>query len=340
MNHNKTQRSAARCLVGIMALTVITLACFLLGLKFSTVGFVYLVVIVLVSLTGDLFSSTVCSIVAASCLIYFFASPPFSIRIHESLAAIAIIAFSTTSLFTSRFVSQMRAESEEALCSINRKLLDAAERESGRIARELDYDVGPRLSILAVELAQIQEELPVSASEVRDRAAGLQGRALELSADVHALSHRLHCSKNEYLGIARAMRGFCREFAHRHEVNVNFSGEDLATQVPPEISVCLFRVLQEALQNAVEHSGVRSFEVELFGTSEVVHLAVHDLGTGFDPKQAISSQGLGLTSMQERMKLVNGNFSIDSEPGGGTTIHAWVPLRNDHAEDHAQRQAA
>lgn len=340
MNHNKTQRSAARCLVGIMALTVITLACFLLGLKFSAVGFVYLVVIVLVSLTGDLFSSTVCSIVAASCLIYFFASPPFSIRIHESLDAIAIIAFSTTSLFTSRFVSQMRAESEEALCSINRKLLDAAERESGRIARELDSDVGPRLSILAVELAQIQEELPVSASEVRDRAAGLQGRALELSADVHALSHRLHCTKNEYLGIARAMRGFCREFAHRHEVNVNFSGEDLATQVPPEISLCLFRVLQEALQNAAEHSGVRSFEVELFGTSEVVHLAVHDLGTGFDPKQAISSQGLGLTSMQERMKLVNGNFSIDSEPGGGTTIHAWVPLRNDHAEDHAQRQAA
>lgn len=338
MNHNEMLRSAVRCLVGIIVLTAITLACFRLGLKFSAVGFVYLVVIVLVSLAGDLFSSTACSIVAATCLIYFFASPPFSIGIHESLDAFAIIAFSTTSLFTSRFFSQVRRE--KALCSVNRKLLDSAERESRRIARELDDDVGLRLSTLAVELAQIQEELPVSASEARDRAAGLQGRALELSTDVHALSRRLHSTRLENLGIARDMRGFCREFGHRHEVKVNFTGEDLAIHVPPEISLCLFRVLQEALQNAAKHSGVQSFEVELFGTSEVVHLAVHDLGTGFDPKRAISGQGLGLTSMQERMKLVNGNFLIDSEPGGGTTIHAWAPLPNDQAEDHSQPQAA
>jgi len=322
-----------------MALTAITIACFLLGLKFSTVGLVYLVVIILVSLAGDPFSSAVCSIVAASCLTLFFASPLFSIRIHESLGAIVIIAFLTTSLFTSRFVSQVRATSNEALCSINRKLLDAAERESRRIARELDDDVGLRLSILAVELAQIQEELPVSASEVRDRTAVLQGRALELSTDVHALSQRLHSTKPESLGIAKAMRGFCREFGRQHDVKVNFSGEDLETQnVLPKISRCLFRVLQEALENATKHSGVQSFEVELFGTSEIIHLAVHDLGVGFDPKQAITSEGLGLTSMHERMKLVNGNFSIDSEPGGGTTIHAWAPLPNRHDEDHSQPQ--
>ena len=105
--------------------------------------------------------------------------------------------------------------------------------------------------------------------------------------------------------------------------------DDLTKAVSSEISLCLFRVLQEALQNAAKHSGVRSFQVELFGTSEVIHLAVHDLGAGFDSNEATSSQGLGLTSMQERMKLVNGNLSINSKPREGTTIHAWVPLPND-----------
>lgn len=339
MNHNQMLR-AGRCLVGIVALAAITLACLLLGLKFSTVGFVYLIVIVLVSLSGDLIPSTVCSMVAASGLVYFFATPPFSLRIHEYLVAVAILAFSTTALLISRFVSRVRAGSEEAFCSVNRKLLDAAGQESRRVARELHDDVGLRLAILAVDLAEIQVELPVSASEVRDRAAVLQGRALELSANVDALSHQLHPANLEFLGTAKALRAFCKEFAYRHEVKVNFSGEDLAPQVPPEISLSLYRVLQEALENAAKHSGVRSFGVELFGSCEVIHLTVHDLGAGFDPKRAISSQGLGLTSMRERMKLVKGNFSIDSKPGEGTTIHAWVPLPNGQVEDHSRGQAA
>ena len=338
MNQNKKLRSAARCLFGIMALAGVTTICFLLNLNVSTVGFFYLIIIVLLSLSGDLVSSIIDSIVAAGCLAYFFAPPIFTIRVHESLDAIAIVAFSTTSLLISHLVSEVRTKSDEALSSVNRKLLDAVERESRRIARELHDDVGQRLAMLAVQLEQIEGDLPVSASEVGSRLTVLRGQTSELSSDVHALSHQLHSSKLEYLGIAKAMRGFCREFAKQHEVTVDFSGEGLAADVPPEVSLCLFRVLQEALQNAAKHSGVRSFEVELFGTSEVIRLAVHDSGAGFNSNQATSSKGLGVTSMQERMKLVNGNLSIDSKPREGTTIHAWVPLPHGDVQAHSQRK--
>src|SRR5262249_52166302 len=101
---------------------------------------------------------------------------------------------------------------------------------------------------------------------------------------------------------------------------------DMPRTVPEEISLCLFRVLQEALHNAVKHSKVRHFEVGLRGTSDAVHLTIRDSGLGFDPEQAINGRGLGLTSMQERLKLVNGTLSIESEPERGTTVNARVPL--------------
>ena len=128
------------------------------------------------------------------------------------------------------------------------------------------------------------------------------------------------------MGIAVAEKSFCKELSEQHKVQIDFSHCDIPHNLPKEIALCLFRVLQEALQNAVKHSGVRHFRVELRGTEGKNQLTVGDLGVGFDPQYATDAHGLGLVSMRERLQLVSGEFSIKSQPGGGTTIHVRVPF--------------
>jgi signal transduction histidine kinase len=122
------------------------------------------------------------------------------------------------------------------------------------------------------------------------------------------------------------MRSFCKEFGEQKRVEIGFRSQGLPNVVPPDISLCLFRVLQAALHNAAEHSGVREFDVQLNGTSDEIHLLVSDRGMGFNLGTTKTSPGLGLNHMRERLKLVKGSFSVDSQPKGGTTIHARVPL--------------
>jgi signal transduction histidine kinase len=122
------------------------------------------------------------------------------------------------------------------------------------------------------------------------------------------------------------MRGFCQEFGKQQKVEIDFRTNDLPSALPPDIPLCLFRVLQEALHNSAKHSGVRHFEVRLWGTSDEIHLTVSDSGAGFDIEAAKASRGLGLISMEERLKLLNGTFSIESQPQRGTTTHARVPF--------------
>jgi len=162
---------------------------------------------------------------------------------------------------------------------------------------------------------------------------------VEISKDVHAIAHQLHSSKLEYLGAEAAMRGYCREFGQQRKVEIDFESKGV-TSLSPEVSLCLYRVLQEALHNSTEHSRAGHFNVELIGSPEGIHLAVRDSGIGFDPKMAIKGQGLGLISMQERVKLVNGKFQIESHPGTGTTVRAWIPLSNKQSEEHAQRKVS
>jgi signal transduction histidine kinase len=122
------------------------------------------------------------------------------------------------------------------------------------------------------------------------------------------------------------MRGLCQEFGEQEKAEIDFKTHGLPSPVPPDISLCLFRVLQEALHNSAKHSGVRRFEVQLWGMSDEILLTVRDSGAGFDIEAAKQGRGLGLISMEERLKLLNGTFSIESQPTRGTTIHARVPL--------------
>jgi signal transduction histidine kinase len=137
---------------------------------------------------------------------------------------------------------------------------------------------------------------------------------------------RVASSRLQYLGIAAAIRGFCREFGEQQKVAIDCKIYDLPVPLSPDISLCFFRVLQEAMQNSAKHSGVRYFEVELWGTPGEIHLTVSDSGAGFDIDAAKASRGLGLISMEERLKLLNGTLSINSQPKRGTTIHARVPF--------------
>ena len=215
---------------------------------------------------------------------------------------------------------------EAALSQVSRRLIDAQEHERTRIARELHDDVAQRLAVLSIELKHLQQDPPSSAVEISDRVGEMRRQIIKISTDVQALSHELHSSKLEYLGIVAAMRSFCREFGEQQKIEIDFGSHDLPTPLPVEVSLCLFRVLQEALHNAAKYSGVRHFEVQLWGSLNEIHLTISDLGGGFDVQAAMLGPGLGLTSMTERLHLVKGEISIVSAPNRGTTIQARVPL--------------
>ena len=221
-----------------------------------------------------------------------------------------------------------RKLAEESLADVGRKLIEAHEEERTWIARELHDDINQRMALLAIELDRWNQQLPPSAVEFHDHIHHASQRLSDIAADIQALSHRLHSSKLEYLGLVAAAKSFCKELSEQQKVEIDFSHTAIPRSVPKEISLCLFRVLQETLQNAVKHSGVRHFKVELRGTEGEIQLTVSDLGVGFDPQDAIHRRGLGLISMRERMQLVSGEFSIKSQPGSGTTIHARVPFNS------------
>ncbi len=219
-------------------------------------------------------------------------------------------------------------EAEEALLDMSRKLVEAHEQERTRIGRDLHDDVVQRLALLAVELDAIQTDVPDSVADLGRRIGDLRNQTTHITNDVQLLSHELHSSKLDYLGIIGAARNFCKEFGERYKMEIDFQSHDVPADLPAEVSLSLFRVLQEALRNAMKHSGVKRFEVRLWGSPGEIHLTVSDLGAGFDAETAKESTGLGLTSMQERLRLVHGEFSINSQPKGGTTIHARVPVNS------------
>lgn len=214
-----------------------------------------------------------------------------------------------------------RKRMEEALSGMSRKLIQSQERERIRIAGELHDDINQRLALLAIQLQQLQD----NPSEVQKRAQDLQKQTSEISSDVQALAHELHSSKLEYLGMVAGMKSWCREFAERQKIEVDFVS-DVPGPLPFEIASSLFRVLQEALHNVVKHSRVKKVEVKVSESSTEVHLIVSDSGTGFNVEAAMQGRGLGLTSMLERVRLVNGTMTIESEPMRGTTIHARIPF--------------
>jgi PAS domain S-box-containing protein len=203
-----------------------------------------------------------------------------------------------------------RKTMEEALSTFGRRLLQAQEDERLRIARELHDDIGQRLAVIAMELQ--------GAGKVLDHVR-------ELAFDLQSLSHRLHSSSLDHFGLEVATKRLCNEMGERLGIKIAFHSKNISRNLAQDIRLCLFRVIQEALQNTFKHSNARKVELSLIGTDEEVQLTVHDSGVGFNPAET-RGHGLGLISMRERLKLVNGDFSIQSAPDKGTTIRASVPI--------------
>ena len=216
-----------------------------------------------------------------------------------------------------------RKEIEEALSTMSRKLIVAQEQERARIGRELHDDINQRLAMFAVGLEQLLD----NPTEVGSRVKGLKNDVVDLSRDVQALSHELHSSKLEYLGVVAGIKSWCKEFSERQKLEIDFRS-DVASPLSSELGISLFRVLQESLHNAAKHSGVKRIEIRLREDRDDIHLIISDSGKGFDIETALQGNGLGLTSMRERVRLVNGKIAIESKPMAGTTIHVRVPLQS------------
>jgi len=173
---------------------------------------------------------------------------------------------------------------------------------------------------------ELERSTPDSTSDRPGSIDALRRQTAAIAEDVQAMAHELHSSKLQILGVVSAMKGLCSEISVRQNVEVDFSHQDVPDTVSPDIALCLFRVLQEALRNAVRHSFAKHVRVNILGTADALRLTVSDAGCGFAPESVSQHHGLGLTSMRERLKLVAGELVVESQPARGTTIVAQVPL--------------
>lgn len=219
-----------------------------------------------------------------------------------------------------------RKSSEESLQALSGRLIHAQEEERTRIARELHDDFSQRLALLGIGLGQLWKTLPESDVEDRARVQDLIKGTKELSSDLHSLSHQLHSSRLEHVGLVSALGALCKEISTKHKIEIHFTQCDVRLKIPKDLALCLFRVAQEALNNVVKHSQAKSGHVELDANASGVSLRIMDDGRGFNADRTDQDAGIGLIGMQERIRLVGGRLLVRSELSRGTEILVEAPL--------------
>jgi signal transduction histidine kinase len=244
------------------------------------------------------------------------------------IGAISLIVAEMLLIFGLVWQRARRRRVEAELATLGGRLIEAHEEERSRIAREIHDDYQQRLAFLAIDLEELAENIGRSPTEVSQKLHELWNRVGELGADLHDLSHSLHSSTLETLGLVAGVRAFCEEFAGQQELHVDFEYENVPRAIPGEIALCLFRIAQEGLRNVKRHSGADRAEVRLEGLAQELHLSVSDRGRGFDSNGGSPSGGIGLRSMEERLRLLGGNLQIYSRPMEGTRIDAWLSCKN------------
>jgi len=220
-----------------------------------------------------------------------------------------------------------RKEAEHALARLSGRLIHAQEQERKRIAREIHDDYNQRLAVLANDIDELAENAVAFPVEASQRLHQLWNTISELGADLHSLSHRLHSSTLESLGLVAGTKAFCQEFEEQQHIQVDFAHEDVPHGIPGDLALCLFRVTQEGLRNIKRHSGAKRAEVRLERLNGKIHLSIVDRGKGFDPNQRSGREGIGIWSMEERLRALGGSLDIRSRPEEGTRIDAWLPLK-------------
>ena len=227
-----------------------------------------------------------------------------------------------------------RQRAEKAARDFSERLISAQEDERSRLARELHDDVTQRLAVLAIEAgrAQVRGRSQGTDTTMREIGEGL----VKLSEDVHALSYRLHPSILDDLGLIEALKAECERFTKLESIPVDFKIEGNLVAPTKQIALCLFRIAQEALQNVGRHANASQVEVSLQRLDNGFRISVRDDGVGFDPKHRRDRPSLGVASMQQRIYLVGGELDVESAPGHGTIVLAWVPSREERNESRAR----
>jgi PAS domain S-box-containing protein len=220
----------------------------------------------------------------------------------------------------------MRRQAEEARRDLARRLITAQEAEKTNIARELHDNICQSLALFNMELERARLTLSDVGVDSDAELVRLGGKLKELGEVVGGLSHRLHSSTLEMLGLVVAAKALCREFADQYLVPTRCDCVGVPDNYSADVSLCLFRVMQEALRNIAKHGHASKVDVELIGTLDKIYLKITDDGVGFTPNGKNVRPGLGLISMRERLNLVGGKFAVVSKPGSGTRVEATVPL--------------
>jgi PAS domain S-box-containing protein len=226
-------------------------------------------------------------------------------------------------LETNRDITE-RKQSEQALEALAGRLIHAQEQERSRIGRELHDHISQMLGVLTIKIDQLRANGSIPAG-IANALEEVRRDTSEITDDVHRLSHRLHSSTLDYLGLVPALQKLVSEFSERHDISIAFAHASLPSPLPSDIALCLFRIAEECLTNIAKHSKASSAQVQVTGGSDGIHLTVEDGGTGFDTTTLESKAGLGFVSMQERLRVLHGTIRIDSAPLRGTRITAWVP---------------
>ena len=252
------------------------------------------------------------------------------------IALVIIAGLSGLVFYLQRSRNRLRVATERQL-QLSGMLINAQERERSRLASELHDDFSQRLALLALGLETAAEAIEISPQEAQRQLHELLNAASEMGADLHTLSHRLHSSTLESLGLVAAVTAFCKEFGAQHGVKINFTSDGAPRSVEGDTGLCVFRIVQESLRNVKKHSGASDARVDLGVSGNKLTLAVEDLGCGFDLAQLHTKEGLGIRSMEERARVLGGEFKIHSAPGKGTAVKVWVPLRRANAEDGVDR---
>jgi len=216
-------------------------------------------------------------------------------------------------------------ETKKQLQALSRQLITAQETNQRRIALELHDQLGQDLALSSIEIEQLMQNAPKSQAQQLQQLA-MRNRGM--STYVQTLSHQLHPSSLEHLGLVAASRSLCMEVSQASNIQIDFSHTDVPSPIPQDVSICLYRVLQESLTNIVKHGEVQAAQVELAGSPDKLQLQVCDSGVGFDPESAGNNGGLGFVGMRERLNLVGGELLVESQPSGGTQIKACVPLNS------------
>ena len=219
-------------------------------------------------------------------------------------------------------------EAKAAQAELGGRLIQAQEAERARIARDLHDDINQRLALLANGLQELWQIAPERDAIEQKQIGDLWHLTGEIAADVQHISHQLHPSKLHYLGLAAAVRDLCQEFSKLHKIDVECVTRDLSRDLDENTSLTLFRIVQESLRNIAKHSRARHVKVDLCGRPTGILLRVSDDGVGFDARHRRNGEGLGLVSMQERLKVSGGVLTIWSRPSLGTQVEAIVPLSN------------